>query len=51
LNERAFKALLMVKCVVQTTSYKGEPIEIIRKNIMVEKDNTREFISPYGGMS
>ena len=48
---REFKALLMVKCVAKTTSYKGEPIEIIGKNIMVEKDNTREFIPPYGGMS
>jgi hypothetical protein len=36
----------MVKCVVHTASYKGEPIEFIRKNIMVEKDNTREFIPP-----
>jgi len=43
---REFKALPVVKCVVQTTSYKGEPIEIIRKNIMVENNNTREFIPP-----
>ena len=43
---RDIKALHVVKCVVHTTSYKGEPIEFIRKNIMVENDNTREFIPP-----
>ena len=36
----------MVKYVVNTASYKGEPIEIIRKNIMVENENTRRFIPP-----
>jgi hypothetical protein len=41
MNYRVFKALPMVKCVVNTTSYEGEPGEIIRKNIMVENENTR----------
>jgi len=41
----------MVKYVAKTASYEGEPIEIISNNIMVEKDNTIEFIPPYGGMS
>lgn len=51
MNYREVKALLMVKCVVNTASYKGEPIESIGKNIMVENENTRRFISPFERMS
>ena len=36
----------MIKCVVKTASYEGEPIGINGKNIMVEKENTRRFIPP-----
>jgi hypothetical protein len=33
----------MVKCVICSASYKGEPIEFIRKNIMVKNENTRRL--------
>jgi hypothetical protein len=38
----------VAKCVVKTTSYEEEPIEIIGKDIMVKEDNTREF-TPISG--
>lgn len=39
--------LYVVKCVVHTASYKGEAIETVGNNIIIEEYNTRRFISTF----
>ena len=46
MNYRAFKALLVVKCVVNTTSYKGEPMKLSER-ISWLKTTIQENLFPH----